>query len=161
MWCSPFHATTKTSRITSWERLESKTMSRRCLKRSQMEGILKPNKWLFTQIFRREAPRSGSENGDDVPDVAEGILRFFPGFEAFALSPPSTDRDMLQNLYMKKDQLQPQFLSELEQFKVVIKSMLVPKHSCTEGELVTGEGMCSCFCFCFLPSQFSCLHKHR
>ena len=157
MKCSPFHATAKTSRITSWKRLESKTRSRRRLKRSQMKGILKPNKWFFTQVFRQNAPRSRS----DVPDVAEGILKFFPGFNAFALSPPSTDPNVLNNPNTKKDQLQPQFLSELEQFKKMIKSMLVPKHSCNKGELITGEGTCSCSCFSFLPSQFSCSHKHR
>ena len=108
-----------------------------------MEGILKPNKWFFTQVFLQNVPRSRS----DVPDVAEGILKFFPGFNAFALSPPSTDPNVLNNPNTKKDQLQPQFLSELEQFKKMIKSMLVPKHSCNKGELITGEGTCSCCCF--------------
>ena len=149
MKCSPFHATAKTSRITSWKRLESKTRSRRRLKRVQMKGILKPNKWFFTQVFRQNAPRSRS----DVPDVAEGILKFFPGFNAFALSPPSTDPNVLNNPNTKKDQLQPQFLSELEQFKKMIKSMLVPKQSSTKGELVTGEGTCSCLYLSFLLSQ--------
>ena len=88
-------------------------------------------------------------------------MRFFPGFNAFALSPPSTDANVLINLNTKKDYLQPQFLSELEQFKKMIKSMLVPKHSCNKGELITGEGTCSCCCFSFLSSQFSCSHKHR
>ena len=88
-------------------------------------------------------------------------MKFFPGFNAFALSPPSTDPNVLNNPSTKKDQLQPQFLSELEQFKKMIKSMLVPKHSCNKGELITGEGTCSCCCFSFLSSQFSCSHKHR
>ena len=76
-------------------------------------------------------------------------MKFFPGFNAFALSPPSTDPNVLNNPSTKKDQLQPQFLSELEQFKKMIKSMLVPKHSCIKGELITGEGTCSCSCFSF------------
>nr|XP_058955472.1 guanylate-binding protein 6-like [Pocillopora verrucosa] len=97
--------------------------------------------YFLKKVFRQDASRSRSENGDYVPDVAEDILRFFPGFEAFALSPPSTDLNVLKNLNTKKDQLQPQFLSELEQIKKRIKSMLVPKHSCTEGELITGEGL--------------------
>lgn len=94
--------------------------------------------YFLKKVFREQAPRSRRKNGDDV---AKGILRFFPGFEAFALSPPSTDQNVLRNLNTKKDQLQPQFLSELEQFKKIMKSILVPKQSFTEGELVTGEGL--------------------
>lgn len=90
------------------------------------------------KVFREQAPRSRRKNGDDV---SKGILSFFPGFEAFALSPPSTDQNVLGNLNTKKDQLQPQFLRELEQFKKMMKSILVPKQSFTEGELVTGEGL--------------------
>ena len=111
---------------------------------------------IFTQVFRQDASRSRSENGDYVPDVAKDILRFFPGFEAFALSPPSTDLNVLKNLNTKKDQLQPQFLSELEQIKKRIKSMLVPKHSCTEGELITGEGTC----FRLNPNSFGANNTH-
>ena len=83
-------------------------------------------------------------------------MRFFPGFEAFALSPPSTDLNVLKNLNTKKDQLQPQFLSELEKIKKRIKSMLVPKHSCTEGELITGEGTC----FRLNPNSFGANNTH-
>lgn len=44
-------------------------------------------------------------------------------------------------MHEKKSQLRPQFLTKLEQFKSLLKSILVPKHSCVDGQFVTGEGL--------------------
>jgi len=72
--------------------------------------------------------------------VAESILRFFPGFDAFTLPPPSADDEVMRSLNANKAHLQSKFLSGIEQFKSLLRSTLVPKHSSTDGELVTGEG---------------------
>lgn len=93
----------------------------------------------FTQVFRQED--SGSES-QKSQKVAEGILGFFPGFEAFSLPLPTADEEIMRTICENKDQLQAKFLRQLEDFKYLIKSILVPKHSYTEGELVTGEGTC-------------------
>ncbi|XP_068762154.1 guanylate-binding protein 6-like [Montipora capricornis] len=74
-------------------------------------------------------------------DAAESILRFFPGFDAFHLPPPSADDEVMRRIHEEKSQLRPQFLAKLEQFKSLLKSVLVPKHSCVDGQFVTGEGL--------------------
>ncbi|XP_068717238.1 guanylate-binding protein 7-like [Montipora capricornis] len=74
-------------------------------------------------------------------DAAESILRFFPGFDAFHLPPPTADDEIMRRMHEKKSQLRPQFLTKLEQFKSLLKSILVPKHSCVDGQFVTGEGL--------------------
>lgn len=93
---------------------------------------------MFTQVFRdQDLPTTPGGQGQKV---AESILRFFPGFDAFALPLPSADDEVMQNLRESKVLLQSKFLSGLEQFKSLLRSTLVPKYSYTNGEFVTGEG---------------------
>lgn len=93
---------------------------------------------LFTQVFRdQDLPTAPGRQGQKV---AESILRFFSGFDAFALPLPSADVEVMQNLSENKVLLQSKFLSGLEQFKSLLRSTLVPKCSYTNGEFVTGEG---------------------
>ncbi|XP_022804560.1 guanylate-binding protein 6-like [Stylophora pistillata] len=92
----------------------------------------------FIKVFRDEDSGSGSQHSRQV---AEGILGFFPGFEAFSLPLPTADEEIMRTISVNKDQLQTKFLRQLEDFKRLVKSILVPKHSYTEGELVTGEGL--------------------
>ena len=93
---------------------------------------------LFTQVFRdQDLPMPP---GRERQKVAESILRYFPGFDAFTLPPPSADDEVMRSLNENKALLQSKFLSGLEQFKSLLRSTLVPKHSCTDGEFVTGEG---------------------
>ncbi|XP_068705737.1 guanylate-binding protein 6-like isoform X2 [Montipora foliosa] len=77
-------------------------------------------------------------DGDNAQKVAESILRFFPGFQAISLPPPSADGELLRNMNSNKSRLNPCFLSGLEQFKQLLRSVLIPKYSFNEGEIVTG-----------------------
>lgn len=94
--------------------------------------------YFLKKVFREEDSGSGSQHSRQV---AEGILGFFPGFEAFSLPLPTADEEIMRTISVNKDQLQTKFLRQLEDFKRLVKSILVPKHSYTEGELVTGEGL--------------------
>ena len=84
-------------------------------------------------------------------EVVRSILKFFRGFEAFALPPPSVHSHVLQNISDDESQLEPAFVSGLEQFKDFLKNFIVPKNSVNAGEFVTGEGNISLhYCFFFI-----------
>ena len=77
---------------------------------------------------------------DHTQQVAESILRFFPGFEAFKLPPPSVNEEVMKNINRNKSEINSEFFSGIEKFKVLLKRTLTPKHNFNDGELVTGEG---------------------
>ena len=79
--------------------------------------------------------------------MAESILRYFSGFEAFHLPPPTAEEDIMRTLNENRSQVRPKFLTKLEEFKTLLKSTLLPKHSCFDGQLVTGEGNKSLYPF--------------
>ena len=79
--------------------------------------------------------------------VAESILRYFSGFEAFYLPPPTAEEDIMRTLNENRSRVLPQFLTKLEEFKTLLKSTLFPKRSCFDGQLVTGEGNRSFYTF--------------
>ncbi|XP_067052778.1 guanylate-binding protein 6-like, partial [Acropora muricata] len=93
--------------------------------------------YFFKRVFQ---DKKGSNDGS-VQKVAESILRFFSGFEAFQLPPPSSDPEILKNIAGNKSKLSPAFLSGVEKFKPLLKSVLVPKQSVNAGDIVTGEGL--------------------
>lgn len=72
--------------------------------------------------------------------VAESILSFFPGFEAFTLPSPTVDPEVMKSINDNKRDINPLFFSGLETFKRLLRNVLVPKNSFNDGELVTGEG---------------------
>ena len=90
------------------------------------------------QVFRDQD--SLTATGGQTQKVAESILRFFPGFEAFTLPLPTANGEVMKSLNDNKHKLESQFLRKLEDFKGLLKSNLIPKHSCTDREFVTGEG---------------------
>lgn len=47
---------------------------------------------------------------------------------------------MLKSINDNKSGINPLFFSGLEQFKGLLRNILVPKNSFNDGELVTGEG---------------------
>ena len=67
-------------------------------------------------------------------------LKAFPGFEAFKLPPPSVNEEVMKNINRNNSQINSEFFSGIEKFKVLLKRTLTPKHSFNDGELVTGEG---------------------
>ena len=97
--------------------------------------------YTYFQVFQ---DRKGS-NDVSVQKVAESILRFFSGFEAFKLPPPLSDPKVLENIARNKDKLTPAFLSGVQNFKSLLKSVLVAKGRFNDGDIVTGEGMYEIF----------------
>ena len=45
----------------------------------------------------------------------------------------------MRTLNENRSQVRPQFLTKLEEFKTLLKSTHLPKHSCFDGQLATGE----------------------
>jgi len=72
--------------------------------------------------------------------VAESILSFFPGFEVFTLPSPTVDPELMKSINHNKEKINPDFLSGLENFKRMLRNVLVPKNSFNDEETVTGEG---------------------
>ncbi|XP_078366581.1 uncharacterized protein LOC144650716 isoform X2 [Oculina patagonica] len=94
--------------------------------------------YFLKRVFKEQAT---SATDHKSKQVAVSILRFFPGFDAFMLPPPTANPEMLKSKNEKKDKLNPSFLSGLEKFKQLIKTNLSPKKSFYTGEFVTGEGL--------------------
>ena len=46
----------------------------------------------------------------------------------------------MRTLNENRSQVRPQFVTKLEEFKTLLKSTHLPKHSCFDGQLATGEG---------------------
>ena len=95
----------------------------------------------YLQLFQDQS----ESNGGSVQKVAESILCFFSGFDAFQLPPPSSDREVLENIASNKDKLTSAFLEGVEKFKSSLQSILVTKQSVNDGDIVTGEGMYEIF----------------
>ncbi|KAJ7380900.1 hypothetical protein OS493_004483 [Desmophyllum pertusum] len=90
------------------------------------------------KVFKVQDSSAGAQESGKVP---ESILSFFPGFEAFTLPPPTLDPEMLKSINDNKGHINPLFFSGLEDFKRLLRNILVPKNSFNDGELVTGEGL--------------------
>ena len=91
----------------------------------------------YLQLFQDQS----ESNGGSVQKVAESILCFFSGFDAFQLPPPSSDPEVLEDMTSNKDKLTSAFLNGVEKLKSLLKSVLVTKQSFNDGDIVTGEGM--------------------
>lgn len=94
-------------------------------------------------IFHFQVFKSSSDSkGDNADKVAESILNFFPGFDAFKLPPPASDPDVVLNLNREDVQgdINKSFVRGVEEFKAMLRSKLGPKRSFRDGEYVTGEG---------------------
>ena len=91
------------------------------------------------QVFK--ASSSGTKV-DKAEEVAESILSYFAGFDAFKLPPPSSDPDVVLNLNRDdvQDDINKSFIRGVDEFKLRLWSKLSPKYSLNEGEFVTGEG---------------------
>lgn len=97
------------------------------------------NVLFFSSIQVFKEPDSASA-GHPGQQVSESILRFFPGFEAFSLPPPTTDSETMKRLSQEKSQVNHLFLDGIKKFKCLMRRILSPKHSFNGGEFVTGEG---------------------
>ena len=94
--------------------------------------------FFLLKVFQSESTSAG----DNAAEVAESILNFFPGFDAFKLPPPSSDPDVVLNLNREEVQsdINKSFLRGVQEFKAMLLSKLSPKRSFQDGEYVTGEG---------------------
>ncbi|XP_074618159.1 guanylate-binding protein 2-like [Acropora palmata] len=96
------------------------------------------------EYFLKRLFKDQSESkGGSVQKVAESILCFSSGFDAFQLPPPSSDREVLEDMTSNKDKLSSAFLKGVEKFKSLLKSILVTKQSFNDGDIVTGEALAS------------------
>ena len=84
-------------------------------------------------------PDSSLGENQDHQKVANSILGYFSGFEAFSLPPPTADKELMKNIKDNKSQMN-HFFQELDQFRRLLESILSPKKSFNKLELVTGEG---------------------
>lgn len=98
--------------------------------------------FLF-QVFKEDSSAADFKN----EQVAESILRFFSGFDAFTLPSPTVDVETMKGINQRKDEINPKFWSGLEKFKSLISTTLSPKHSFNDGEFVTGEGKMDVFLY--------------
>ncbi|XP_078366399.1 guanylate-binding protein 6-like isoform X2 [Oculina patagonica] len=94
--------------------------------------------YFLKKVFKVHDPSAMAQEGQKV---AESILSFFPGFEAFTLPSPTVDPEKLKSINDNKRDINPLFFRGLEKFKLVLRNILVPKNSFNDGELVTGEGL--------------------
>ena len=79
----------------------------------------------------------------------ENILKFFPDFDAFPLSPPSADAEVMRHLSDAKRQgeINSSFVKGVEEFKEIMKAKIGPKKSFVGPGLVTGAGRLSCIIY--------------
>ena len=108
---------------------------------------------LFWKVFKVQ---DSSAVDQESQKVAESILSFFPGFEAFALPPPTVDLEVLKSITENKSVINPLFISGLEDFRSLVRRILLPKNSVNDGELVTGEGngrFCATFVTLYSSTQ--------
>ena len=89
------------------------------------------------QVFKAEKASKTDVNHC----VAESILHFFAGFDAFCLPIPTCNKEHIKDTRKYRDKLNPEFFTEVNRFQELLRSILGPKKSGKEGELVTGEGI--------------------
>lgn len=93
--------------------------------------------FYLTQVFKAHGRPS-----DKSQKVVDNILKFFPDFDAFSLSPPSARADVIQNLTEegRQGEINASFKKGVEDFKQMLRTKLSPKRSVSGQGVVTGEG---------------------
>ncbi|KAL9979036.1 hypothetical protein ACROYT_G016628 [Oculina patagonica] len=84
-----------------------------------------------------------SKPSDKSQKVDNNILKFFPDFDAFPLSPPSSVAEVIQNLTEegRQGEINSSFLKGVEDFKQMLHTKLSPKRSFGGQGVVTGEAL--------------------
>ncbi|XP_068722043.1 guanylate-binding protein 7-like [Montipora capricornis] len=98
------------------------------------------------EYFLKRVFQSSSESkGDNADKIAESILNFFSGFDAFKLPPPSSEPEVVLNLNREEvqDDINKSFKRGVQEFKELLRAKLAPKRSYHDGEYVTGEALAS------------------
>ena len=96
-----------------------------------------PSFFFLKQVFNAHGRPSGKSQ-----KVVDNILKFFPDFDAFPLSPPSSKAEVIQNLTEegRQGEISASFKKGVEDFKLMLRTKLSPKRSVSGQEVVTGEG---------------------
>ncbi|XP_027041427.1 guanylate-binding protein 2-like, partial [Pocillopora damicornis] len=89
--------------------------------------------YFLTKVFQEVATSEKSK------EATHSILKFFSGFDAFALPLPTDKMEVLHNISNSKDTLSAHFLKDLRQFQLFMKDVIVAKKSVKTEEPVTGE----------------------
>ncbi|XP_068721947.1 guanylate-binding protein 2-like [Montipora capricornis] len=106
------------------------------------KGIENLKKYFLEKVFKVSDRRS-----DKSRQVVENILKFFPDFDAFPLSPPSADAEVMRHLSDAKRQgeINSFFVKGVEEFKEIMKAKIGPKQSFVGPGLVTGAALATLF----------------
>ncbi|XP_068710224.1 guanylate-binding protein 6-like [Montipora foliosa] len=106
------------------------------------KGIENLKKYFLEKVFKVSDRR-----GDKSRQVVENILKFFPDFDAFPLSPPSADAEVMRHLSDAKRQgeINSFFVKGVEEFKEIMKAKIGPKQSFVGPGLVTGAALATLF----------------
>lgn len=106
------------------------------------KGIENLKKYFLEKVFKVSDRRS-----DKSRQVVENILKFFPDFDAFPLSPPSADAEVMRHLSDAKRQgeINSSFVKGVEEFKEIMKAKIGPKKSFVGPGLVTGAALATLF----------------
>lgn len=102
------------------------------------KGVENLKAYFLEKVFKmRGRPNEKSQK------VVDNILKFFPDFDAFPLSPPSSDATLIQNLTEKgrQGEISSSFKKGVEEFKKMLHSKLTPKRSFVGQGFVTGEAL--------------------
>lgn len=84
----------------------------------------------------------GGRPSDKSKIVVDNILEYFPDFDAFPLSPPTADVEVIRNLTdaRMQDQINSAFKEGVQNFKKMLLTKLGPKKRYDGPGLITGEG---------------------
>ncbi|KAL9979025.1 hypothetical protein ACROYT_G016617 [Oculina patagonica] len=102
------------------------------------KGVENLKKYFLEKVFKAHGRPS-----DKSQKVVNNILKFFPDFDAFPLSPPSSDAEVIQNLTEegRQGEINSSFLKGVEDFKQMLHTKLSPKRSFGGQGVVTGEAL--------------------
>ena len=105
--------------------------------RKQTQSERYPFFFYLKQVFNAHGRPSGKSQ-----KVVDNILKFFPDFDAFPLSPPSSKAEVIQNLTEegRQGEISASFKKGVEDFKLMLRTKLSPKRSVSGQVVVTGEG---------------------
>ena len=89
------------------------------------------------QVFKVRGRPSGKSQ-----KVVDNILKYFPDFDAFPLSPPSADAEVIKKLtdVRAQGEINSAFKEGVQNFKQMLLKKLGPKKRYGGPGLVTGEG---------------------
>lgn len=94
--------------------------------------------FILKQVFK-----AGGRPSDKSQRVVDNILKYFPDFDAFPLSPPSSNAEVIQHLSDegRQKEINSSFLDGVEDFKQMLRAKLGPKQCFGGPGLVTGQGL--------------------